>query len=111
MAVAARRVPWWAKTRPVVNAGKLDVVLLRTEPGSPFLIAASCFWPTSVTNSGGTGSFGALSNSSVINALGEQQQRDGFGSVRGGTGHHGSAGADRRRLWCSPGDCAARCRD
>jgi hypothetical protein len=30
MAVAARRVPWWAKTRLVVNAGKLDVVLLRT---------------------------------------------------------------------------------
>ena len=39
------------------------------QPGNPFLIAASCFSPTSVTPSGGTGSFGAPSNSSVTNAL------------------------------------------
>lgn len=37
--------------------------------GSPFLIAVSCCWPTSKTNWGGTGSFGALSNSTVANAL------------------------------------------
>ena len=33
------------------------------------MIASSYFWPISVTISGGTGSFGALSNSIVVNAL------------------------------------------
>ena len=39
------------------------------QPGSPVLMAISCFFPTSVTNCGGMGSPGALSNSSLTTAL------------------------------------------
>ena len=39
------------------------------QPGTPALIAISCFFPTSVTTCGGMGSPGALSNSSRTTAL------------------------------------------
>ena len=39
------------------------------QPGSPVLMAMSCFFPTSVTTCGGMGSPGALSNSSRTTAL------------------------------------------
>ncbi|MCW2563626.1 MAG: hypothetical protein JWQ31_2186 [Mycobacterium sp.] len=72
----------------------------RPQLGNPFLIAASCFWPTSVTPSGGTGSSGAPSNSSVTNAL---------PSVNSNTVTDLDPSGDIDRLWALVAEAITRC--